>query len=445
MGRPTFKIDQVRLLGLREQKGMTQLVLAKKVAQRLGTPTVRSDKSLVRHYQRIEEKGNPSSKYAEALATVLGVSVPLLQGLEGPDPYYYLQHIQSLLKEQLDIGTNQALQGMLEHRAKDDEENALKYLAEDIAERIEQAQLVRNPDKIKNLIQLTGLSETDLLSPANVKGFWFISVRSPTYNCSEIVDGASTAGFRIGEIMRDFLSNWESDSVVRMRRDKPWIRIEIDRPRLRHPMHIDVTRCQPDATGLRWIDSSWLDAFFIEFPLIDTAYAHADVVTDFSEKTSPGDLLRLRLVVIEHDGTYEKELRRMVIRGGIDEMPETVKEDFAKQGSSRILFMNWLTVGLKDALMPHLAAHPASSWHVSTNGTAAAVEIKIKNPRYPSSFFAELRYRITLAEEVGRNAYDRVPVREKDLVLLQSKIESWLAKGYSPTGDDELLPDFEPI
>lgn len=444
MGRPTFKIDEVRLLGLRQQKGMTQLVLAKKVAERLGTPAVRSDKDLVRHYQRIEEKGNPSCKYAEALASVLGVSLPLLQGLEVPDPNYYLQHIQSLLKEQLDIGTNHALQGMLEHHAKGAEENALKWLTEEIAERIEQVQLVRNPDAIKNLIQLTGLPESELLSPANVRGFWFISVRSPTYNCTEIVDGASTVGFRIGEIMRELLSTHESDSVVRMRRDKPWIRIEIDRPRFRYATHIDVTRCQPDETGLRWIDNSWLDAFFVELPIIDSAYAHADVVTDFSEKTSPGDLHRLRLIVTEHDETSGKELRRMVIRGGIEDIPETVKENFARECSSRILFMSWLTPGLRDALMPHLAAHPASSWHVSTNG-AAAVDIKLKDSRYPSSLFAVLLYRITLAEEVGRNAYDRVPVREKDLAQLQSKIEGWLAKDYSPTDDDEPLPGFEPI
>jgi transcriptional regulator with XRE-family HTH domain len=443
MGRPTFKIDQVRLRGLREEKGMTQLALAKKVAQRLGTPAVRSDQSLVRHYQRIEEKGNSSCKYAEALATVLGVSMPQLQGHEGPDPYYYLQHIQSLLKDQLDTGTNQALQDLLEYHAKDDEENALKYLAEDIAEHIEQVQLARNPDRIKRLIQLTGLPEADLLSPANVRGFWFIAVRSPTYNGTEIIDGASAASFRIGEIMQGFLQVRGNDSVVRMRRDKPWIRIKVDCPRLRHPMYIDATRCQPAAKGLLWIDSSWRDELFIELPIISSAYAHADVVTDFSGKTSPSDLHRLRLIVTEHDGTYEKECRRMVVRGGIDELPETVKENFAKEGSSRILFMSWLTAGLKDALMPHLAARPASGWHVSANGTA--VDIKLKNPRYTSDFFGEIRYRITLAEEVGHNAYDRVPVREKDLAQLQLEIEGWLAKGYSPTGDDEPLPDFEPL
>lgn len=441
MGRPKFKIDQIRLRALREEQGLTQVAVAQKVAQQLCMPDT---ESLVRHYQRIEENGQTSTKYAKALAAVLEVSVPLLQGLEDPDPSEYVRHIQSLLKKQLDTGTNDALQNLLEHHAKDDEEKALEYLTEDIAERIEQVLLVRNPAKIADLIQLTRLSETDLLAPANVRGFWFISVRSRIINCTEVVDGVSFVSCRIGEIMREFLSIRESDSEVRMWRDKPWIRIEIYRPRDRNRMHIDFTRFQPDATGLRWINTSWRDDFFLDSSIIDHAYATADVVTDFSDKTTPGDLHRLRLVVTEHDGTYGKVLRRMVVRGDIDEMAETVKEDFAKECSSRILFVNWLTVGLRDALMPHLAAHPASSWHVSAIG-ANAVDIKIKDLQYPSGSFAELRYRITLAEEVSPHTFECVPVREKDFVQLQKEIEDWLAEGYIPVDGADPVPDFEPV
>lgn len=441
MGRPKFKIDQVRLRALREELGLTQANVAQKVAQQLGTPDTQS---LCRHYQRIEETGQTSSKYAKALATVLGVSVALLHGLEDPEPPSYLEHIQRLLKAQLDGGTNHALQNLLARHAKDDEEYALAHLTEDIAERIEHVLLVRNPARMANLMQLTGLSEPELIAPANVRGFWFLSVSSRTLNCTEVVDGASPVSWRIGEIMAEYLSLRGSDSTVRMWHDKPWLRIEICCPRIRDRMLIDLTRCQPDATGLRWIEAGWRDEFFLLPAIIDHAYKTADVVTDFSNKTLPSDLHRLRLVVTEHIGLFSNEIRRMVVRGRIDNIPESVKENFAKECSSRLLFVNWLTSGLRDALMPHLAAYPASQWHVSTFD-AAAVEIKCEDPRFPGAACAELRYRIMLAEEVGPSAFDRVPVRKSDIEQLQKHIEGWLAEGFSPADDDEPVPDFEPI
>lgn len=441
MGRPTFKIDQVRLRALREEQGLTQAMVAKKVAEQLGTPNTQS---LGRHYQRIEESGQTSTKYAKALATVLEVSVPLLQGHEAPDPSDYLRHIQGLLKEQLDTGANHALQNLLEHHAIGDAEQALAYLTEDIAERIEQVSLVRNPARMAKLMQLTGLSETDLLAPANVRGFWFLSVSSRMHNYSEVVDDGPALGWRIGEIMGEYLSSWDRDSTVRMWHDKPWLRIEICRPQFRDRMLIDFTRCQPDATGLRWIEAGWRDEFVLLSSIVDHAYKTADVVTDFSNKTLPSDLHRLRLVVTEHAGLFSKELRRMVVQGKFDDIPESVKENFAKECSSRLLFVNWLTSGLRDALMPHLVAYPASHLYVSTFDTAA-VEIKCEDPRFPGAACAELRYRIVLAEEVGSGAFDRVPVRKSDLEQLQKQIEKWLTEGFSPADDDEPIPDFEPI
>lgn len=441
MGRPTFKIDPVRLRALRKEQGLTQTAIAKKVAQHLGKPVT---EGITRHYQRVEDDGQASIEYAKALATVLKVSVPLLQGLENPDPFLYFQYIRRLLEEQLGTGANEALQKLLKRHVNDDEEKALEYLTEDIAELIEQVLLVRNPAEIADLVELTGLSETELLAPANVRGFWFISVRSRGINCTELVDGVSSVNFRIGEIMREFLSIRGSDSTVRMWRDKPWTRIEIYRPQIRDRMRIDFTRVQPDTNGLRWTDATWRDDLFLIPGITEHAYATADVVTDFSDKTSPGDLHRLRLVVTKHDGTFGKVLSRMVVRGDIDEMPETVKENFAKESCSRILFVNWLTAGLREALMPHLVMHLASSWHLSTNG-AAAVDIKIKDLRFPSVCFAELRYRIMLAEEVSAGTFEPVPVREKDLDQLRKKIEDWLSEDLILVDGTDPVPDFEPV
>lgn len=368
--------------------------------------------------------------------------VPLLQGLGDPDPYMYLQYIQKLLREQLATGTNDALQRLLEHHARDDEDKALEYLAQDIAERIEQVLLVRNPSSIADLMTVTGLSEADLLAPANVRGFWFLSVSSRVLNCTEVVDCVAALNYRIGEIMREYLSGLGNDSIVRMWHDNPWRRIEIHRPRAPDRMQIDVTRCQPDASGLRWIAASWRDDFFLEPGIYSHAYANADVVTDFSGKTVPGDPQRLRLVVTEHDGDFGKVLRRMVVKGEIDQMPESVKENFAKESLTRVLLVNWLTGGLRQALMPHLAMHPAPSWQVSTNG-GVAVDIRLK--ARPGDYFAHLRYRIMLGEEIGPDTFSDVPVREKDLMALQRTIEGWLAAGDMPVDGTDPVPDFKAV
>jgi transcriptional regulator with XRE-family HTH domain len=440
MGRPSFAIDHTRLRALREEKGLTQAALSTRVAQQMGRPET---DSRIRHYQRIEETGQTSVGYATALATVLGVSVPLLQGLENPDPHAYLRYLQKLLAQQLATGENQALRDLLARHAKEDKEKALDYLAEGIAERVEQVQLVRNPTMIADLVELTRLPESDLLAPANVRGFWFLSVKSHIMNCSEVVDGVSFLNYRIGEILQAYLASHRNDSTIRIWHDRPWVRMEICRPRVRDRMLVDFTRCQPDASGLRWIAPSWCDEFFLEPGLITHAYANADVVTDFSGRTAPADYGRLRLVVDEHNGTYEKALRRMVVDGGVSQMPDYIKENFARDSSTRVLFMDWLTKGLRTALMSHLAAQSALGWHVRVYG--GAVEISLRDPRNRGIIYAELRYRITLAEETGAGKFDTVPVRDKDLDELRQNIEDWLAAGDVAVNEPDEQPGFESV
>lgn len=444
MGRPKFKIDQVRLRALREEQGLTQAKIAQEVAQLLGVPDTQS---LGRHYQRIEESGQTSNKYAKALATVLGVSVRMLQGLEAPDVPAYFVHIKRLLKAQIDSGTNHALQNLLKGQAKYSEEHALEYLTEDIAQHIEEIALVRNPARMAELMQLTGLSEMDLLTPANMWGFWFLSVSSSILNCTEVIDGAPAMSWRIGEILAQYLDFRGGDSTVRMWHDKPWLRIEICCPRIQDRMLIDFTRCQPDATGLRWIEASWRDEFSLLPTIINHAYKNADVVTDFSTKTLPSDLERLRLVVTEHTGMFGDVLRRMVVKGKVDKIPEDMKLRFANECSSRTPFVNRLKFGLRDALMPYLTAYPASDWYIGTVETidTTVVEIKCKGPRFPCAVGTEFWYRIMLLEEVEPNVFDRVPVRKSDFEKLQKDIEEWLGKDFRPADDDEPVPDFEPI
>lgn len=438
MARPTFAVDTTRLRALREQNGLTQASLASQVAQKLNKPDTDA-----RHYQRIEETGRTSRAYATALAEILGVSLPLLQGLASPEPGLYLQRMRALLAQRLASGENEALRKFWAGYGSMESEEALGYLAEDIAERIESVQLVRNPTKIAELVRLTGLAETDLLEPANVQGFWFLSVSSDLVSQAELVNGVASLNYRIGELMRGYLPQNGGDSTVRMWYDKPWVRIEVRRQRNQRTMLIDCTRCQPDATGLRWTAPSWYDEIFLEPGVTAAAFASADVVTDFTGHTTPEDVDRLRLVVDEHDGNDNVALRRTVVGGLIDEVPPTVKANFASEGSSRFLYLKLLSDGLQETLMPCLAAGATRGWSVKVSGTA--VDIRLKDSRNRGFLYDELRYRIRLVEQTGTGECRTVPVREQELEKLKEDIEAWskapadMAAGAGDRSADEAI------
>jgi transcriptional regulator with XRE-family HTH domain len=442
MGRPTFKIDCKRLRRLRDEKGMTQLSLAMEASRLLGTAKCRDNATLISDYQRIERKGRTSRKTASALAAVLEVSVEVLQGIEGPEPSDYLERIKKQLQKQFDKGATPSLIQALKHEAESDPDDALASLAEQIGERIETAQLGRNPSAIADLCTLTGLSESELLAPANVIGHWFVTVTSRICNRSDIIYGVSALGYHVKELVGSSLNHFGSDGVIQMWRDKPWFRLEIVRPRINDRMRIDFVRCQSDANGLRWIDSSWRDDFFIESDLINWAYSAANFVSDFSGKSAPGDLHRLRLRVTEHDGPYRQAGRQMIISRHFEEMPETVKENFKRESESHHLFVSWLVADLRRALALHLRMYPAQCWRVSGS---ACIDIHFTEPRFAPGSSGDLRYRISLVEEISTNEFVPVPWREIDKAKLREKIEDWLREGLEHVTDTELLPCFKPI
>lgn len=442
MGRPSFSIDYQRLRSLREEKGMTQLSLATEAGKFLGTANCRDNATLISHYQRIERTGRTSRKTAAALAAVLKVSVELLQGLEGPEPFDYIEQIKKQLQKQLEKGATPVLCRALEREAKSGEDDALASLAMRIGERIETVQLGRNPSMIADLATLTGFSESELLEPANVVGHWFVTVTSRVENRSDIILGAGGVGYHIKELVGSHLNHFGSDGVIRMWRDKPWFRLEIARPYIADLMRIDFVRCQSDVKGLRWIDSSWRDDFFIEPDLVSWAYSAANFVSDFSGKSSPSDLHRLRLRVMEHEGSYLRAVRQMVISGHFEEMSESTKENFAREHESHGLFVNWLVSDLRRALAPHLAKYPAKCWHISDS---ACIDIHFTAPRFGLGMSSGVRYRISLVEEISANEYVPVPWREIDKVDLQKKIAAWLQEGLELVDDGEPIPSFYPI
>lgn len=441
MSRPRFPIDKKRLYNLRNEACLSQRELGIALVHRLGL--VQDDATAESNLRRIELTGDTSRKRATALAEILGVSVEVLQGIEAPAPENYIDRIAALLQQQLANGENAALQRALEREIENGPEDALRWLATDIGERIEAAQLGRNPAEIADLVALTGLPEAELMRPANVLGHWIVMVTSRGCNRTDVVRGIGALGYHIQEVVGDRLNHFGSDNSIRMWRDDPWIRIEAVRLSARDVMRIDFTRCHADGSGLRWASASWRDWFFLEDRLKRWAYDCANFVTDWDGHHSPGDLQRLRFLVSEHDGSYSRVLRQMVITGHVDEIPDFTRKSFTKDGSSHHLHVSWLTSDLRRALQPHLAQFPARCWSISIG---AGIDIHLTTPRFDRNIMPGIRYRIILAEESTPGQFASVPWRISDRESLKQTVEKWL-KEPSPPHDDnapsDTIPRFE--
>lgn len=445
MARPTFQIDQQRLRALRKEKDFTQLELATKAkAALLGDTNGQSNATLISCYQKIEATGKTSRKMATTLAKILDVSVELLKGNEQPEPLDYLKRITSLLEEQIESKENSALQHTFARMADEGSDDPLPHLVKEISERIEAVQLGRNPSEITELVKLTGLSECELLKPANVLGHWFVTVKSYLGKKSYIFHDVSDVSYQIQKKIDEHLSHFPLDCSIDMRRDGSWFRMAIN---ARLPMHIDFVRCHPDSKGLCWSPASWRDEFFLYDSFLDWSYSAANLVTDFEGKKSPLNRQQLRLIVTENvvsvkDGPVVHSQRRMVISGRLDEIPESTKEGFLRESSVHCLYESWLVADLRQALMPHLAKYPAECWEISTYD---GIAIRLTPPRTRGKLILdELRYHITLVEEVSPDEHIRAPWRQKDQENLRDKIKGWLKSPYVPYAEDDSMPIFKP-
>lgn len=444
MARPSFQIDPQRLKALRLESGMTQRDLAIAVYKAMGGVTRESDDAWVTHYQRIESKGRTSRRMADAIAAVLQVSVGLLQGLEAPDPENYLQHVKDQLQVVLDKGENQALQRALARHAEAGGDDPLPWLATEISERIEAVQLGRNPSAIAELVELTGLSEEELLKPANMFGHWFVTLNSRGCNRSDIVHGVNELVYHLKELVGDRLDRPASDGFIKLWKDAPWYRMELWHPFMRHLTRIDFVRCCADDKGFRWMPATWQDEFWLMQPLTEWAYSAANFVTAFDSRPAPQDVRRLRLLVTEHDGSYVTAQRQMVVAGQIAEIPEETMASFGREGCTHSLVISWLLADLWPALKPHLAAYPNRCWRVSVAG---AVDLHLNPPRSAREVMPGVRYRICLVEETAPNQFAPVPWRQKDKESMKARLDKWLEEPFEPTEVeyDDSLPVFLPI
>ncbi|MEN9478878.1 MAG: hypothetical protein RLZZ298_273 [Pseudomonadota bacterium] len=450
MGRTSFKVDRHLLRDLRNKQRLTQA----EVAERVGIHLTR--------YQNIEWEGTTSPKTADKLAKLFGISVGALQqGLEAPAPRDYLQQIEQKIREELAKGENLLLQQVLQQSfaetrftsgsSEENREDAIRYLAEDIAQRIEAVQLVQNKKEIADLVKLTGIAEAELLRPANVEGHWFINVfeswktdpNAPPdeFNIrSEVTQRASSAIRSIEKAIKESSSDPLecvaecTDQSVKLSQDGFWYKVEVKLP-LRITIRIDLVRCQPDNKGIRWIKPTWRDEYLIREPLIDWAKANFNFVCDFDGKQSPsGDVCQLRLLVTEYNQSspcISYQTGRMVISGNLEDMHDELVASLREQDKTHSVAQRLLTNDLKCSLAPFLNDYPRECWSMS--GLRIQLdENKSKDRKRPLlERFWGAKYSIQLVEQVGEQ-FEPVPWREKDRQSLQVSIQEMLDDPNDP-------------
>lgn len=441
MGRTSFKVAKDLVRDLREKQQLTQT----EVAERIGIHLTR--------YQNIEWKGTTSPKTAQKLAALFGVTTDALQqGLELPDPGDYIRQIDHIIQERLASGENSNLAKAIQKicaeticifgATKISHEEATRYLAEDIAQRIEAVQLVRNKNEIAALCELTGLSEEELLRPANVEGIWFVNIhrcehQSEGFNAhSEVTQRADWAIGIVKDYVEKHLQNPCSDKSIHLTQDGFWYRIEISDPSRRRTVRIDLVRCLPDTKGLRWVKPSWRDEYLIREPLTYWARESFNFVCDFGEMQSPsGDIRKLRFLVTEYNQSspgFSRPTGKMVISGSLGEMRDELIGSLRKEGSAHFLVQNWLTNDLKCTLAPLLNDYPHECWRL--HGPIIDLdENKSTDRKRPFlERYLGTKYRIELVEQVGEDKFEPVPWREQDKKSLQESIQKMLDDPNDP-------------
>lgn len=443
MGRTSFKVAKDLIRDLREKQQLTQA----EVAERIGVHLTR--------YQNIEWNGTTSPKTAQKLAALFGLTTNALQqGIELPDPGDYIRQIELIIHERLASGEDSNLAKAIQKICAEticisgggtiSREEATRYLAGDIAQRIEAVQLVRNKNEVAALSNLTGLSEEELLRPANAEGIWFINIhrreqQSEGFNAhTEITQRADWA---IGAI-ENYLEKLQlpahlqvSDKSIRLTQDGFWYRIEIRNPYIQRTIRIDLVRCIADAKGLRWVKPSWRDEYLIREPLINWAWQNFNFVCNFEGKQAPsGDIRYLRLIVTEYGQMNQGNIRatgRMVISGNLEEMHDEMLNSFQKEGTSHLLVQNCLTEDLKCALAPFFNDYPRECWSLS--GLAIDLhEYKAKDQkRLIVDRFFGTKYGIQLVEQVG-DQFEPVPWRLQDREALKESIKKMLNDPNDP-------------
>jgi transcriptional regulator with XRE-family HTH domain len=430
LARPTFKIVAKRLRSLREESPLTQLKVAKQAHAILGKSTKTDDATILSSYQRVERTGNTSKVMAAALAQVFETTVEILQGGDVPeDSADVVARIEQQLREQKNSGNNLALLHAFAQHVKTydrpiDEDDCMREFAHDIGTQIEAAQIGQNLSEIARLVELTGWS-AEQLRLGGVHGHWLLlTSKMRGSRETEIVLGTSEVMYRIRKTAEEHMKWSESDGRISLRSSLPWFHVEIAHPRI--PIwrcEFSFVRCKPEVNGLKWVNPTWRDQFWLEEPLKEWAFSHANFFTGFDGEVMPDDVRRLRFRVVERDAKGEFQ-RVAYSKGDLEELPEQVFQNFKAEGISHSLVINWLANGLARSLPPLLTSYPPECWsiRIGTCHIAILLDIPFSLVRANNELIYGngIKYSIDLVEETSPGVYQVAPWRDDSVAKVGS-------------------------
>lgn len=431
VARPSFLIVPDRLKQLRQDAGLTQLALAKKVHAQLNKSEYTSDATLVSDYQRIERTGRTSSSTATALATILNTSVATLQGGDPTEcPEDFIALIEKQLRHVMASGTNDAFAQRFPKVVGEGDD--LHYLAKGIAAEIEAAQIGASRTELTKLSALVGWSDEKLQKLAYVRGYWFVQTVVLGHRETAVVLGSFDVLEHIRRTVAEWPRNDEPGSSIVLERSFPWYHVE-----LRHPAHATPThrfsfiRCEPTVDGLKWRNPTWTDQEWIEKPLLEWAQVTVNRYTDFDGQLRPREVGGLRLSVVASDTRQVATRRRAIICRELDEFYEGILQRHAGREDHEFL-LNWLLNDLWDGLQSHMQTLPSNAWQATVWGTAVKVGLKgfISTDHYVRTGFIPDTFLVRLIEEQPDSSYRSVPWSTASMDAFASGLNKRLEEGY---------------
>ena len=449
LARPTFKIDPNRLRSLREESQLTQLKVAKQAHAILDKSLQTANETILSSYQRIERTGKTSKVMAAALAQVFDTTVEILQGGGVPeDSADVVSRIEQQLREQKKSGNNLALLRAFTQHVKTynkpiDEDDCMREFAHDIGTQIEAAQLGQHSSEIALLAELTGWSEAQLQQPGGVHGHWLLMTTILGSQETEIVLGTSEVMYRIRETVEKYMKWSESDGRISLRRSLPWFHVEMAHPRVpARRCKFSFVRCKPEVSGLKWVNPTWRDQFWLEEPLQEWAFSKANFFTGFDGKVMPDDVRRLRFRVLERDDKGDFQ-RVAYSRGNLKELPEQNFQNFKADGNSHCVVIDWLANGLARSLAPYLTAYPAECWSIRGGNCHIAILLDIPFRLLRANnelvYSSGIRYSIDLVEETLPGVYQSAPWRDSSVANVSSLLEKEMLEKLDGINHDDAL------
>jgi transcriptional regulator with XRE-family HTH domain len=447
IGRPTFRIDSVRLRALRKEAGLSQLNLAEMVYAQAGKKYA-SPEVLKNTVQRWEASGAIPVAMAKHLAEVLQTTVAILQGaLPEPAPSR-VNEIEARLLELLAENPTPRLIEALAHC--EESGNPIRSLAMHVLSRLEVAQLSQAEEEFRDLAAITGYNIRELQEPTSFEGFWMLTRVGPLGPVrTEILTGVNELLRVVRTEMQSCLESWhESDAHVAFVEERHWFKVTIN-----HPRHSQLTqtlrfvRCQPKEGGVQWSSPAWQDRYWVESMASD-AYEYANVVTGFDSVRVPADYRSLRFAITKVPSLQEFEARGPdapaeiieLIDGALAELPDDRMESFGREGNSHYLVVNLLTSDLWEKLVPLMSEWPMECWSLRVAQSRLDVLLDVPYRLYASSK-APLRFghrfSVMLVEVLPGGGQRRAPWRQKSIVpvherLMKSLWEAREAHLHSP-------------